>query len=314
MSNNNNLSVDSVLAINEGFTHGGDLILRSTDGLDFNVHSVLLSLASPVFSELLQIENRNEVIRFSENAEVLSLTLRFIYPRPTPIILSTDLLNHAMRVADKYQLDSMKIRLREQLVHVDSPVSVYNNPLSVLYIASAHGFTAEAELAASLASRRCDFGKGDDLKQLLDAAPIPATKSLVKLTGIPLVKTRILMEVLFCFERAPMTLYNGGSNLINALACVHCISIYKNINRQSPPEWQMRWARWIFEEIKDRQIAEWKDYFSHSNFNRYYDTVVQCVCINKVNGSAEEFQSWANGVYEHLKYRLAVVAEFETQI
>ncbi|KAJ1300087.1 hypothetical protein OPQ81_002569 [Rhizoctonia solani] len=189
MPDENNLSANLVPSINEGFTQGGDLILQSTDGIDFSVHHVLLSLASPVFSELLQLGNRNQTVRFSENAEILALMLNFIYPRPTPTISSTEVLNEALRVANKYQIDSMKTRLREQLVLVDSPVSVYSSPLSALYIASTHGLTTEAELAARLASQQYDFGKGQDLKKLLDAASLPATAALVKLTGIPLTES-----------------------------------------------------------------------------------------------------------------------------
>ncbi|KAG8710266.1 hypothetical protein FRC11_004696 [Ceratobasidium sp. 423] len=328
MPGENNATTNAVPAINEGFTQGGDLTLRSTDSVDFSVDSLFLSVASPVFAELLGTENREETIRFSENAEVLALMLKFIYPKPTPTISSMELLNDALRVANKYQLDSMKVRLREQLVHVDPPVSLYANPLGVLYVASAHGFAAEAELAASNAARRCDFGEGDDLKLLLDAAPNPAITSLVKLTGIPLVKTRVLTEVLFQFERSPMTLHNN-SNLIDTLSCGHCRWIYRETTRQSAPEWQVRWARWIFEEVKNRPIVEWQGCFSHSNIRRSfyqphlqasfcayrcYDTVPTCDCVDTVTSAAEQFQTWANGVFEHLKSRLVVVAELETQV
>ncbi|KAG8690063.1 hypothetical protein FRC11_014085 [Ceratobasidium sp. 423] len=179
-------------AINEGFTEGGDLTIQSTDGINFSVHSLFLSVASPVFSGLLKATHQNEIVRFSERAELLALVLKFIYPLPSPIIPSIDLLNEAMRVANKYQLDSMKARLREQLTLADSPVSTFSNPLGVLCVASVHGFTAEAELAAKVASKQYDFGRIDDLKMLVDACP--ATASLVKLVGIPAVKTRVLIE------------------------------------------------------------------------------------------------------------------------
>ncbi|KEP48236.1 BTB/POZ domain protein [Rhizoctonia solani 123E] len=326
------MTADSIPTVNEGFTRGGDLTLRSTDGIQFSVHSILLSLASPVLSELFQNGNKNQVIQFSENAEVLALMLKFVYPTSTPAVSTMSLLNDGIRVANKYQIESMKTRLREQLVLVDSPVSVYSNPLGVLYIASTHGFTAEAGLAASLASEQCDFGKGDDLKKVLDAAPIvhliPAATALIKLTGIPLVKTRALMDVLYHFERSPMTLYND-STLIGALLCRHCQGIYGRAKRQILCEWQARWAHWIFEQVRDRPFAEWKAYFSHSNFNGsfyqphmpasfcsygYCEHVPTCECANRVNQSAAEFQAWADGVYGCLKSRLTFVAELEAQI
>ncbi|CAE6465421.1 unnamed protein product [Rhizoctonia solani] len=318
---------DPMPAINTGFTQGGDLTLRSTDGIEFNVHSVLLSLASPVFSEILQIGNQNQVIQFSENAQVLALMLKFVYPTSTPPVSTIDLLNDGIRVANKYQIESMKTRLREQLVLVDSPVSVYSNPVGVLYVASIYGFAAEARLAASIASKQWDFDKGEGLKAVLDAAPIPATAELVKLTGIPLVKTRALIDVLLHFERPPMALYKNV-DLIRALLCIHCQGIYIRAKRQSAPEWQARWAHWVFEQVQNRPFAEWKPYFSHSNFNQsfyqsdlpakfcsyeFFNTVPTCECADMVNRSTAKFQGWADNVYACLKSRLSFVAELEAQ-
>ncbi|CAE6472109.1 unnamed protein product [Rhizoctonia solani] len=312
--------------INQGFTQGGDLTLRSTDGVDFNVHSILLSLASPVFSEILQIGNNNQVIQFGENAEVLALMLKFVYPTSTPTVSTMNLLNDGMRVAGKYQIASMKTRLREQLVLVDSPVSVYSNPLGVLYVASTHGFAAEAELAASLVSKQCDFEKGKGLKEVLDAAPMPATTTLVKLAGIPLIKISALIDILFHFERVPMALYN--SDLVNTLLCRHCRGIYRRARRQSAPEWQARWAHWIFEQVKNRPFAEWKQYFGHSNFNRSFyrhdlpanfcsyefcNAVPTCECADVVNRSEAKFQRWADEVYVYLKSQLSLIEELEAQ-
>lgn len=311
--------------VNEGFIDGGDLILQSTDGIDFSVHSILLSLASPVFSELLKSGNQTETIKFSENAEELALMLGFVYPKPTPIVSSMDSLNDAMRVANKYQLESMRARLREQLVLVNSPVSVYNNPLGALCIASTYGFIAEAELSANIASKQCDLGTVADLKKLVDATPSPATAALVKLTGIPLVKTRVLMDVLFHFERSPMSL---ASNHIDAFICSNCRGSFKGYTRQSPPEWQARWAHWIFGEISGRPISEWKQFFTPSSMSRAFshsqlsmtlysyvsnsDSRV-CTCLNLISDrtNATTHQTWLSGVYEHLKSRFSGISELE---
>ncbi|KAG8690061.1 hypothetical protein FRC11_014083 [Ceratobasidium sp. 423] len=324
MANVADIPVDSVSTINEGFKQGGDLTIRSADDVNFSVHSLFLSVASPVFSDLLKTKNQNESIRFSEKSEVLALILQFIYPLPSPIIPSLELFNATMRVADKYQLTNIKARLREQFTMADSPVSVYSNPLAALSVASVHGFIAEAELAAKFASKQYDLGKMDDLKRLIDTAP--ATAALAKLIGIPAVKARVLTEVLFQFGRSPMHM-NGGN--LDSLVCGYCREPYRDFIRQSPPEWQSRWAHWIFEEIKERPIAEWKGYFNHSNFNRsFYQPHLSatfhaykhdkssptCGCVGKVAGHAAQFQPWADAVYEQLKSRLTVIAELEAQM
>ncbi|KAH7325324.1 hypothetical protein B0J17DRAFT_633043 [Rhizoctonia solani] len=141
MSDENITAEEPALAVNEGLTQGGDITLRSTDGIDFSVHSLLLSLASPVFSELLRTD-RDEVIEFSEDVEILALVLNFIYPKPTPTITSISLLNDAFRAANKYRLDSMKTGLREQIAPVDSPVSAHADPLAAFFLAPAYGFVA----------------------------------------------------------------------------------------------------------------------------------------------------------------------------
>ncbi|KDN40281.1 hypothetical protein RSAG8_08191, partial [Rhizoctonia solani AG-8 WAC10335] len=324
MPDQNNTNADAIPPINDGFTQGGDLTLRSTDGVEFSVHSILLSLASPVFSQLIRAWDKQEVIQSPERSEILALILKSIYPTPTPIISSVGLLSDVLWVANKYQLEGAKERLRDLLTRADSPVSIFNNPMGMLYVASLHGFTTEANLA----SKQCKFREGADLKKLLGATSTPATTALVKFTGIPLVKTRVLIEVLFHFEHSPMTIYNDGAPFVEALTCGYCRETFRNIRRQSPPEWQFRWAHWIYDEIKDRPIAEWEGYFSHSNVHRSFyqphlqptycayrhgDLAQQCLCIYVVANAATQFQQWADGVFEHLKSRLSVIAELEAQ-
>ncbi|KAF8687963.1 hypothetical protein RHS03_09843, partial [Rhizoctonia solani] len=311
------------IASNKGFTRGGDLIIRSLDGMKFSVHSVLLSLASPTLLGLIEATKRDGVALFSERAEILALMLKFIYPLPSPIIALVELFEEAILVADKYCLPSMKARLREQITLVDSPVSAYTNPLGALYIATIHGLTAEAELAAKIASKNYDFGKAEDLKKLIEAGP--ATTTLTKLVGIPAVKTRVLTEVLFQFEHLPMDI----NRILDTLVCVACRETYQGYTLQGAPEWVLRWARWIFDRIKDRPIKDWRSFFSHSNISmalyqphlsttfltyRYHGQSHTCTCINVVLAKTLAYQTWANGVYEHLKRKLSVVEELEAQL
>ncbi|KAF8702234.1 hypothetical protein RHS03_06390, partial [Rhizoctonia solani] len=311
------------IAFNEGFTRGGDLIIRSLDGMEFSVHSVLLSLASPTLLGLIEATKRDGVALFSERAEILALMIKFIYLLPSPIIASPELFGEAIVVADKYYLASMKARLREQITLAGSPVSAYTNPLGALYSATIHGLTAEAELAAKIVSNNYDFCKAEDLKKLIQAGP--ATTSLAKLVGIPAVKTRVLTEVLFQFERLPMDI----SGILDTLVCVACRETYEGYTLQGAPEWVLRWARWIFDRIKDQPIKNWRSFFSHSNISmalyqphlsttfltyRYRGQSHTCTCINVVLAKAPAYQTWANGVYEHLIRKLSFVGELEAQI
>jgi hypothetical protein len=229
-----------------------------------------------------------------------------------------------MRVADKYQLTSMKVRLREQLALAHSPVSAYTNPLGALCATTVHGFTSDTELAAKAASKKYDFATVDDLVKLIDVEP--ATSALVKLVGILAVKTRVLAEVLFQFEHAPMHLDNSN---IESLACAACRDPYKGCVRQGAPEWQIRWARWIFDRTKATPMNTWKTLFNHSMvstafyqphlavaFHAYKSGADSrdCTCITQILGAPSQFQGWATGIHEHLKMKLGVIANHEARM
>ncbi|KAF8596543.1 hypothetical protein BDV93DRAFT_413564, partial [Ceratobasidium sp. AG-I] len=125
-----------------------DIVLRSLDEVEFHVHSVILSLASPVLADMFNLSTRRDVVTVGETAEVLALMLSFIYPRSPPPVSSFEVLQAGMHVADKYQLDNMKTWLRERLTVRGSPVAISTDPLAALAFATAHGFREEAELAS----------------------------------------------------------------------------------------------------------------------------------------------------------------------
>ncbi|KAJ7776040.1 hypothetical protein DFH07DRAFT_732034 [Mycena maculata] len=75
---------------------GADVILRSSDGIDFHVHRLVLSLASPFFKDMFTLPQPNSepdytkpdtpVILMSESALVLDRALRFWYPGAEPTL------------------------------------------------------------------------------------------------------------------------------------------------------------------------------------------------------------------------------------
>ncbi|KAF8334638.1 uncharacterized protein EI90DRAFT_2847515, partial [Cantharellus anzutake] len=61
----------------------GDVILRSTDGVEFRVHKYILSISSPFFSSMFtlpQTSGETQTIEIAEDAKTLDALLRFIYP------------------------------------------------------------------------------------------------------------------------------------------------------------------------------------------------------------------------------------------
>ncbi|KAJ7801648.1 hypothetical protein B0H14DRAFT_2894775, partial [Mycena olivaceomarginata] len=73
---------------------GADVILRSSDGIDFHVYRVVLSLASPFFKEMFGLPQPSfepdvPTLPMVESAVVLDRTLRFWYPGAEPIAIPT---------------------------------------------------------------------------------------------------------------------------------------------------------------------------------------------------------------------------------
>ncbi|KAJ7215014.1 hypothetical protein GGX14DRAFT_496598 [Mycena pura] len=73
---------------------GGDVQLRSSDGVDFHVHRLVLSLASPFFKDMFSLPQPDPglevaTIQMSETASVLYRALRFWYPGAEPPAIQT---------------------------------------------------------------------------------------------------------------------------------------------------------------------------------------------------------------------------------
>ncbi|VDB87559.1 unnamed protein product [Peniophora sp. CBMAI 1063] len=94
-----------------------ELVLRSSDGVDFAVHKLILQLASPVFRDMLSLPqpstpaSSRPVISMVENAPSLRLLLHFIYPRTfceaLPLSSIAD-VKRAAALAGKYDIQFMR--------------------------------------------------------------------------------------------------------------------------------------------------------------------------------------------------------------
>ncbi|KAG9124977.1 hypothetical protein FRC07_009499 [Ceratobasidium sp. 392] len=258
---------------NEGFRTGGDVTLRSLDGVEFSVHSLFLSVASPVLAHMFCAGKKEAVVDVAETSEMLSFMLKFIYPFPPPPIASLELLGKGLHVADKYGLEGMKGRLRKELSVRGSPISVFGDPLRALAFATVHDLADEAALAASVAAESRDFHKTESLVEL--AQTIPAIAPIVKMIGTPCARASILIDVLF-----------------------------------RPPEWQIRWAYWVFQELNTRKISKCDEVFTI----RFWIVTMHkgeipvpgspCDCYNHIPRYPSQFESWTSTVRESLVDRL----------
>ncbi|KAI0033950.1 hypothetical protein K488DRAFT_38866, partial [Vararia minispora EC-137] len=102
----------------------GDIVLRSSDGVDFRLYTVILRKASHTFHDLFTTPGLTSsdltrdglpVISLSDDARTLRLLLRHIYPVAGPELTDPDDVRALLRALDKYCITS-QIAASERLV------------------------------------------------------------------------------------------------------------------------------------------------------------------------------------------------------
>ncbi|KAH8110197.1 hypothetical protein DFH11DRAFT_1730529 [Phellopilus nigrolimitatus] len=101
-----------------------DLILRSSDLIDFRVMKCILALASPIFKVMFSLPQPKQdpdaepsppVVPVPEPSAVLDPLLRILYPTPPPELLDVDEIGGVLEAAHKYDMDGAMINARSAL-------------------------------------------------------------------------------------------------------------------------------------------------------------------------------------------------------
>ena len=127
-----------------------DTILRSSDGNDFRVHRLILSLASPAFQGMFSLPQSTEspsqipTIDVPEPSDILQPFLQYLYPRLPPNITDISMWAALYTTADKYGAEVVMGLLRDMLI----PRFLEIAPLRVYALASHWGFEEEAKIAS----------------------------------------------------------------------------------------------------------------------------------------------------------------------
>ncbi|EKM47976.1 uncharacterized protein PHACADRAFT_109583, partial [Phanerochaete carnosa HHB-10118-sp] len=86
-----------------------DVILRTSDGVDFHAHKIVLSLASSFFETMFSIPQpassdptERPVVEMVEDSKTLDCLLRYCYPVQDPFAPSLELLDSVLESAKKY--------------------------------------------------------------------------------------------------------------------------------------------------------------------------------------------------------------------
>jgi hypothetical protein len=119
-----------------------DLVLRSSDGVNFRVFKSILSLASPIFADMFSLpsppasQNSSEdppVTLLPEDAETLDMALRHCYPVPSPEVVTLRDARILLEFTRKYQVDVIKHPLTRFLTD-----TIERDPVGIYALASAY--------------------------------------------------------------------------------------------------------------------------------------------------------------------------------
>jgi len=139
-----------------------DLILQSNDEVPvhFRISKFILSIASPVFADMLSIPlptsqktHEIQVVSLPEDSETLDLSLRHLYPVRSPEVVELRQTLILAEFAHKYQVDALEQDITRYLMD-----AIKRDPVGVYAIANKFGYKGIGESAA-LSSLNLQFSQ-----------------------------------------------------------------------------------------------------------------------------------------------------------
>ncbi|CDO73315.1 hypothetical protein BN946_scf185008.g77 [Trametes cinnabarina] len=132
-----------------------DLIIPSSDQVDFHVHRLVLSLASPVFAAMFAIpqppgtDPHRPLEDVTEDSDTLDVFLRICYPFADPTLESLDRIRVVLPAATNYEAEAVIASMKRMLSQSDLLTS---DPLRVFAIACLFQLEDQARAAAEKAA------------------------------------------------------------------------------------------------------------------------------------------------------------------
>lgn len=296
---------------------GGDVMLRSTDGAEFLVHSIVLALASSVFEGLSVVGTNKDTVDLSETADTVSLMLRFIYPNSKPPTMTGfEMLLRCLHIAQKYDLQSMLDTLDEQLSTNTTPQSLLHLSPSNIHALALQFNLPKAKLAAAplVLTNELDFCNPSILKKAVNSHS-PA--SLIRLTAIQGTRARILADVLFQFYKWPIAPGEDKDNFFYEMSCEACQKWLRRCVKSeareglydlNPPSWLLAWSTLVYETLLATPLEKSNHLFDARIMDRFKESRNVCQeCLDdfwKWDHQRTCFNLWAEDVKDELDSRL----------
>ncbi|KAH8984200.1 hypothetical protein EDB86DRAFT_162988 [Lactarius hatsudake] len=135
-----------------------DIIVRSSDHVDFRIHKLILATSSPVFKDMFSLSqpSNNEavdelpVIQLSEDAELVRALITALYPIPFEIPASYDNILALLATAQKYEMGTVQSSIRAEVSHRKLSILKGAQVFRAYAIASGKRLIPEMNMAARL--------------------------------------------------------------------------------------------------------------------------------------------------------------------
>ncbi|KAF8472307.1 hypothetical protein DFH94DRAFT_696019 [Russula ochroleuca] len=135
-----------------------NLIIRSSDLVDFRVHKSVLAIASPFFKDLLSLPQPSDsesvdglpVVQLPESSELLNSLISILYPIRTEMPTSYEKVLYLLAACQKYEMASVQSSIRAAVILGASPMPKGDEAFRAYAIASAKDIIPEMENAARL--------------------------------------------------------------------------------------------------------------------------------------------------------------------
>ncbi|KLO06532.1 hypothetical protein SCHPADRAFT_687700 [Schizopora paradoxa] len=226
----------------------GDLVLQSTDSINFRVHSVILKLSSSVFRDMLAIPqasssepkstSTDEPIVLAECANVVRILLNIIYPVQHTIdeeaIETLELLNSSITAAIKYDMPAVIQALRAFIRAQTRSTQPKFHPVALYGSAWNFGFGEEAKaLSAKTLSYNLDTPEIYGYLKKVDS------EGMLKLLILHRRRKLLMLNALNSMTDDPpfapdVSDVNGPVNVPHLPGEDHCLKLNGNVMSLSP--------------------------------------------------------------------------------
>ncbi|KAG8764954.1 hypothetical protein FRC12_007790 [Ceratobasidium sp. 428] len=283
---------------------GGDVSLKANDGTIFVVHSLLLNLASKVFSDMLSSTTNADVVELAEDSETISFMLACIYPATQPSIDTVSLLEKAMLLSHKYDIEGLvkaakRAGTQRGLVRQD--------PARVYHAAEKYGFSEIETFSAKLViGSRYDMTTASGLIKFAEACP--QHSRIIGVVGVHGVRLRVLdsyfpdrSTVLWPVVDVPWQ----RAQYYSYMACEACWGKGRQ-DLYYKPGWLSLWFTRLHSALINKPLDECDSYFGLAYLAALRGEAGCCNnCLDCTRNKASLFLDWAYSTLSHIREGLA---------